>query len=56
MKGKNPVLIQLRHALGDKLKESLISVFPVTLLVFLLAVTPWVDISVREIDAFPTIL
>ena len=52
MKGKNPVLIQLKNALVDKLKESLISVFPVTLLVFLLAVTPWVDISPRELTVF----
>ena len=52
MKDKNPVLSDLRRALGDKLKESLASVFPVTLLVFLLAITPWVDISPRELTVF----
>ena len=36
----------------EKLKESLISVVPVSLLVFLLSVTPWVDISRHELLVF----
>ena len=52
MKEKSSVLRELISSLQDKLKESLISVFPVTLLVFLLAVTPWVDITPRELTVF----
>ena len=52
MKEKTSILRDLGKALRDKLKESLISVFPVTLLVFLLAVTPWVDITPRELTVF----
>ena len=36
----------------EKLKESLLSVVPVSLLVFLLSVTPWVDISGHELVVF----
>ena len=36
----------------EKLRESLISVVPVSLLVFLLSVTPWVDISRHELVVF----
>ena len=36
----------------EKLRESLISVVPVSLLVFLLSVTPWVDISRHELLVF----
>ena len=36
----------------EKLKESLFSVVPVSLLVFLLAITPWVDISRHELLVF----
>ena len=36
----------------EKLRESLISVVPVSLLVFLLSVTPWVDISNHELFVF----
>ncbi len=39
-------------ALLYKLKESLTSVLPVTVLVFLLALTPWVDLSGRELWMF----
>ena len=39
-------------SLKEKMKESLISVLPVTLLVFLLSVTPWVDISAKELTVF----
>ena len=52
MKEKSSVLRELISSLQDKLKESLVSVFPVTLLVFLLAVTPWVDITPRELTVF----
>jgi len=38
--------------LGDKLKEALISVMPVSLLVFILSVTPWVEISGHELLVF----
>ncbi len=52
MKDKNPVLHDLWRSLGEKLKESLLSVLPVILIVFLLAVTPWLDISPRELTVF----
>ncbi len=52
MKEKSSIRQELKISLGAKLKESLISVFPVTLLVFLLAVTPWVDITPRELTVF----
>ncbi len=52
MKEKSSIRQELKITLGAKLKESLISVFPVTLLVFLLAVTPWVDITPRELTVF----
>ena len=39
-------------SLGSKLKESLISVMPVSLLVFALSVTPWVNISKDELFVF----
>ncbi|MBR1699743.1 MAG: DUF1538 domain-containing protein [Bacteroidales bacterium] len=52
MKEKSSIRQELRISLRAKLKESLISVFPVTLLVFLLAVTPWVDITPRELTVF----
>ena len=52
MKQKSSVLTELIQSLRAKLKESLISVFPVTLLVFLLSITPWVDITPRELTVF----
>ena len=39
-------------SLRDKLKEALFSVLPVSALVFALSVTPWVDISGRELIVF----
>ena len=42
----------LWKSLREKLKESLISVVPVSLLVFMLSVTPWVDISRQELSVF----
>ena len=50
---KNPsILSDLWKSLREKLKESLISVVPVSILVFVLAVTPWVDISRKELAVF----
>ncbi len=42
----------LWSSLLDKLKESLISVLPVCLLVLLLSLTPWVDITGKELAVF----
>jgi len=39
-------------SLGSKLKEALISVMPVSILVFALSVTPWVNISQDELFVF----
>ena len=51
--GSNSAIFQdLWESLQEKLKESLISVVPVSLLVFLLSVTPWVDISRHELFVF----
>ena len=46
------VLKDLRKSLREKLKESLISVVPVSVLVFILSITPWVDISRKELTVF----
>ena len=48
----NAVIKDLWKSLLEKLKESLVSVLPVTLLVFLLSITPWVDISIKELSVF----
>jgi hypothetical protein len=51
--GSNSAIFQdLWKSLREKLKESLVSVVPVSLLVFLLSVTPWVDISRHELFVF----
>lgn len=39
-------------SLGSKLKESLISVLPVSVLVVALSLTPWVDIPPKELNVF----
>ena len=52
MKEKTSILSELFNSLRAKLKESLLSVFPVTLLVFLLSITPWVDITPGELTVF----
>ena len=39
-------------SLGDKLREALLSVMPVSLLVLALSLTPWVTISGRELLVF----
>ena len=51
--GKNSALFHdLWKSLREKLKESLISVLPVSVLVLLLSLTPWVDISKKELAVF----
>lgn len=52
MSKNKSLLHDLWKSLREKLKESLISVLPVTLLVFLLSITPWVDISGEELSIF----
>ena len=52
MDNMRSVFRDLWKSLREKLKESLISVLPVSLLVFLLSVTPWVDISGKELSVF----
>jgi hypothetical protein len=42
----------IRASLDEKLKESVISVMPVSLLVLALSLTPWVDISGHELFVF----
>lgn len=49
---KDSVLKNVISALGEKLKESLVSVLPVSLIVLALSLTPWVDISSRELIVF----
>ena len=46
------VFKDLWRSLGDKLKESLISVLPVSLLVIILSLTPWVDLSSHDLFVF----
>ncbi len=52
MAQNNPILHDLWKSLREKLRESLVSVAPVSLLVFILSITPWVDISSRELAVF----
>ena len=49
MAQSNPLSKDLWRSLREKLRESLVSVVPVSLMVFLLAITPWVDISKHEL-------
>ena len=46
------VLKEFNKSLGQKLRESLVSVMPVSVLVFVLSITPWVDISHNELTVF----
>ncbi|MBQ5401927.1 MAG: DUF1538 family protein, partial [Bacteroidales bacterium] len=46
------IFSELSKALRDKLKEALTSVLPVSILVLLLSLTPWVDISPKELGVF----
>ena len=50
--GFSSILKDVGKPLGEKLRESLISVMPVSVLVFALSITPWVDISRRELAVF----
>lgn len=50
-KAKSEVPSVLKR-LGEKMRESLVSVLPVTVLVLLLTLTPWVDISSHDIYVF----
>ena len=52
MEVKRAIYQELWKSLREKLRESLVSVLPVSLLVFLLSVTPWVDISGHELAVF----
>ena len=52
MEKTDSIFRDLWKSLREKLKESLVSVVPVSLLVFLLSVTPWVDISKHELLVF----
>ncbi|MBP5482900.1 MAG: DUF1538 family protein [Bacteroidales bacterium] len=52
MNDKKALWSEAWDTLKEKLKESLISVLPVTLIVFGLSVTPWVDISLGELGIF----
>ena len=52
MAQSNPLSKDLWRSLREKLRESLVSVVPVSLMVFLLAITPWVDISKHELLVF----
>ena len=52
MGNASAIFRDLWKSLREKLKESLFSVVPVSLLVFLLAITPWVDISRHELLVF----
>ena len=52
MGNASSILRDLGKSLREKLKEALVSVVPVSLLVFLLSVTPWVDISQHELFVF----
>ena len=46
------IFSELSKSLRDKLKEALTSVLPVSILVLLLSLTPWVDISAKELGVF----
>ena len=52
MAKSNSIFPDLWKSLRGKLKEALTSVLPVSILVLLLALTPWVDISTEEIAVF----
>ena len=48
----NGILHDLWSSLQDKLKEALVSVMPVSLIVLALSLTPWVDITAKELAVF----
>ena len=52
MKSQNPILNAVLGPLREKLRESLTSVLPVSLLVLALSATPWVNLSHHELLVF----
>ena len=52
MKTKSPILKDILGPLREKLRESLTSVLPVSLLVLALSATPWVNLSHHELLVF----
>ena len=52
MKQNLKIFKDLWQSLLDKLKESLVSVLPVTVLVYLLSLTPWFDMTQAEFEIF----
>ena len=52
MKETEEILQDLKRALLEKLKEALVSVIPVIVLVFALSITPWVQITAKELWVF----
>ncbi len=52
MKERNEIVQDLKKALLAKLKEAIISVIPVIVLVFALSITPWVQITAKELWIF----
>ena len=52
MDKKHSILSDIWKALLEKLREALVSVIPVTALVFILSITPWVDITPKELGLF----
>ena len=52
MSNSKALLKDLIRSLESKLKESLVSVLPVSLIVLALSLTPWVDISGEELSTF----
>ena len=52
MKETEEILQDLKRALLEKLKEALVSVIPVIVLVFALSITPWVQITAKELWIF----
>lgn len=52
MDNTHSILSDIWKSLREKLREALVSVIPVTALVFLLSITPWVDITPRELGIF----
>ncbi|MBR5174701.1 MAG: DUF1538 domain-containing protein [Bacteroidales bacterium] len=52
MKESRSTLREFWKSLTEKLKESLVSVMPVSVIVLILALTPWVDITASELVSF----
>ena len=52
MEESRSTLREFWKSLSEKLKESLVSVMPVSVIVLILALTPWVDISASELVSF----